>query len=102
MTSTIWIHQARPRPAWYGLDAAHKDELRNAWRALDAAAVDGGAERVGGYSIRGQSDFSTLEVWRFAGPEEAFEFWARRVEADYAVWFAFSNQLGVPDGEEAE
>jgi len=103
MTETIWIHQARPRTSWYALSPAEKHDLRTQWKALDEAASATGAEKLGEYSIRGQSDYSTVELWRFTGPEKAFEFWDDRVRADYAVWFAFSNQLGVeagPDGGE--
>jgi hypothetical protein len=69
--------------------------LRARWRASNTAAENAGAECVGEYSVRGQSDFSTVEVWRFDSPETAFDFWDQRVKEDYAVWFAFSNQLGV-------
>ena len=95
MTDTVWIHQARPRPPWYELDSAAKDELLKEWRDLDARAIESGAESLGSYSIRGQSDFSTVEIWGFSSPENVFYFWADRIEANYAVWFAFSNQLGV-------
>jgi hypothetical protein len=94
MTTTIWIHQARPRTAWYELGDEKKRELRDRWNSLDTAAVESGAEHVGTYSVRGQSDYSTVEVWRFESPERVFDFWNARVAADYAVWFAFSNQVG--------
>ena len=95
MNGIIWIHQARPRTSWYSLEQARKVELRATWLTLDAEAAAMGAARVGDYTIRGQSDYSTLEVWQFADPECVYDFWAKRVQADYAVWFAFSNQLGV-------
>jgi hypothetical protein len=101
MTATVWIHQARPRTSWYALDEGRRAELRSAWAALDQEVIAQGAERVGAYTIRGQSDFSALEVWRFAGPEAVYDFWAKRVQADYAVWFAFSNQVGVKEPEAA-
>lgn len=95
MNGIIWIHQARARTSWYSLEETRKVELRATWSRLDALAAAKGATRVGDYTIRGQSDFSTLEVWQFADPESVYDFWAKRVQADYAVWFAFSNQLGV-------
>lgn len=95
MTESIWVHQARPRTTWYGLDEERRTALLAAWAKLDDQATERGAQQVGEYSIRGQSDYSTLEVWRFGSPEEVHDFWAARVQADYAVWFAFSNQLGV-------
>jgi hypothetical protein len=95
MTDTLWVHQARPRTPWYGLQPEQKTKLLAQWSDLDAASESAGAKLVGKYSIRGQSDFSTIEIWRFDSPEEAFTFWSDRVAADYAVWFAFSNQVGV-------
>lgn len=95
MTDSIWVHQARPRTTWYGLDEERRVELRETWAKLDEKAARRGAERIGTYAIRGQSDYSMLEVWRFGAPEAIHEFWAERVQADYAVWFAFSNQLGA-------
>ena len=95
MTAVVWIHQARPRTSWYTVAEDEKAALRRRWRASDDEAVAAGSERIGTYSVRGQSDYSTVELWRFAGPELAFDFWERRVREDYAVWFAFSNQLGV-------
>jgi len=98
MTNVIWIHQARPRPGWYELSATDKTELLESWEGLNSRATESGAEHLGKYSVRGQSDFSTVEVWKFDGPEEAFRFWSDRVEASYAAWFTFANQLGVTEG----
>jgi hypothetical protein len=95
MTSTLWAHQARPRTSWYGLDPVEQKVLLDRWDALNEEAVAAGAERVGTYAIRGQSDFSTLDVWIFPSPDDVFRFWEARVLADYVVWFAFSNQVGT-------
>lgn len=65
------------------------------WDELDAFALGDGGEFFGRYSIRGQSDFSTLEIWKFASASRAHEFWERRVEGSYSRFFAFSNQLGL-------
>lgn len=92
---SLWIHQSRPRPSWYELDRSSQAELRARWGELDTEAVAGGAERVGEYTIRGQSDYATLEVWKFASPEESFAFWSDRVAAEYSTWFTSSNQLGT-------
>lgn len=102
MTGTIWIHQARPRPSWYELDRGRQAELHTEWAHLDRHATANGAVWLGSYSIRGQSDYSTLELWRFKTPEEAFNFWTTRVTAGYSTWFAFSNQIGVSTPVPAE
>ena len=95
MNDTLWIHHARPRSTWYRLPEDERHALLARWAAIDAQATDDGAVRVGSYAVRGQSDFATVEIWQFPTPEDIHGFWEQRVSADYAVWFAFANQVGV-------
>lgn len=97
MSGTVWIHQSRPRTPWYELNAAEQQTLRRSWDEVDARQSD--ARSLGRYAVRGQSDYSVLEVWEFACPDDAFTFWEARVRADYAVWHTSSNLLGVPSVE---
>ena len=66
MSDVIWIHKFRARSDWYGLDDQQRSELTEQWRAVDTTGAGARAELVGRYSIRGQSDFSEVEVWTFA------------------------------------
>jgi hypothetical protein len=68
MSECIWIHYARPRPHWYGLDRYH---------------------------IRGQQDFETVEIWRFLTAEAAFEHWAALTAVAYGELNAFANNIGL-------
>ncbi len=34
MSDCIWIHYARPRPHWYGLDEAAKAQKRADWKRV--------------------------------------------------------------------
>ena len=92
---SIWIHYARPRPHWYGLAEDRQRSHVEQWRAANAVSVRDGAILVGKYHVRGQSDFETVEIWRFATPEAAFDHWARLTSAGYNEWFAFANHLGL-------
>ncbi|MCB8883525.1 hypothetical protein ACELLULO517_24975 [Acidisoma cellulosilytica] len=94
MNGTIWISYARPRPHWYGLDEAVKAEHLAKWASVAAASLAKGAESLGRYHIRGQQDFETTEIWRFASPEQAFDHWSRLTAAGYNQWFAFMNNVG--------
>lgn len=94
MNNTIWIHYARPRSNWYELPEAQREELGQKWAGVDAAAVESGAQSMGSYFIRGQSDYSTVDVWSFAGYEAAYAHWTAKVAAGYAEWFEFSNNVG--------
>ncbi len=56
-----WIHQYRPRSAWYALSDSERDLLAERWDACAARASDAGGTRGGPFSIRGQSLFERLE-----------------------------------------
>jgi hypothetical protein len=95
MNKTLWIHHARPRPTWYELEPAEKSNLRDRWSRLDAQATQDGAQQLGTFSVRGQSDYSVVSIWQFVSPEAVHQFWSERVAAEYATWFAFSNEIAV-------
>jgi hypothetical protein len=95
MADSIWIHYARPRPHWYRLAAAEQAAKTTTWAAVAAASKAAGAHFVGRYHVRGQHDFETVEIWRFSGPEAAFDHWARLTAAAYNEWNAFSNNVGL-------
>jgi len=95
MPESIWIHYARPRPHWYRLVPQEQQEKRANWANLAQLARAKGAIFVGQYHVRGQHDFETVEIWRFASPEAAFAYWASLTAAAYNEWFAFSNSIGM-------
>lgn len=94
MNTTIWIHYARPRSSWYGLPEDSRADLIRRWAAVDADAVGNGAQSLGSYFVRGQSDYSTVDLWSFDGYEAAYDHWTAKVAAGYAEWFEFSNNVG--------
>lgn len=96
MADSIWIHYARPRPHWYRLSEAEKGGKTAAWALAAATSKQAGAACLGRYHVRGQHDFETVEIWRFASPEAAFDHWARLTAAAYNEWYAFSNNVGLP------
>ncbi|KJF19301.1 hypothetical protein EEB13_30265 [Rhodococcus sp. WS3] len=93
--STIWIHHARARSSWYELDAEAKTTYAERWRAIDAAAIANGATSTGSHTVRGQSDYSTVEVWTFDSYDAAYDFWEQKVTAEYGRWFVFANSVGA-------
>lgn len=95
MADSIWIHYARPRPHWYRLDEVAKATKLKTWAAVAEASKQAGATCLGRYHIRGQHDFETVEIWRFASPEAAFDHWARLTAVAYNEWIAFSNNVGL-------
>jgi hypothetical protein len=95
MDGCIWIHYARPRPHWYDLDTAARALRQSAWQAAAAASTAQGGTCLGTWHVRGQHDFETVEIWRFADAEAAFAHWARLTQAGYAEFNASSNNIGL-------
>jgi hypothetical protein len=69
-------------------------DLQKRWDAVDDKAIEAGAENIGTYFVRGQSDYSTTQVWLFPSYESAYAHWTAKVAAGYAEWFDFSNNVG--------
>ncbi len=90
----IWIHYARPRPHWYTLESSEKAALKAQWAKVAATSREQGGHCDGVYEIRGQSDFSTVEIWRFETPDGAFTHWRELTQSAYAEWNAFANNIG--------
>ncbi|MEW2549357.1 hypothetical protein AB0910_26900 [Streptomyces sp. NPDC047002] len=98
MADTLWIHYALPRTAWYVLDEAEQRAARERWAAVREASLAAGATTTGPYTVRGQSDFSTAEVWTFPDADAAWDHWERLTAAGYARWFETANNLGTRAG----
>jgi len=94
MSDVAWIHYARPRTRWYGLPPAQRGPLERAFADARSRSRDAGGRQLGTFHVRGQSDFSTVELWRFSSAQDAYEHWARMTNSGYAEWFAFANSLG--------
>jgi len=95
MSACVWIHYARPRPHWYGLDEATRSAKQARWQAVADASAQAGGTFLGRYHVRGQHDFETVELWCFATPDAAFRHWAALTEAGYGECHAFANNIGL-------
>jgi hypothetical protein len=95
MTAVVWIHYARPRPHWYALNEIDQAACKTSWKEIARASENSGAERVGQFHVRGQHDYETVEIWRFANAEAAADHWSRLTAFGYNEWFAFANNIGL-------
>ena len=95
MNECIWIYYARPRPHWYGLEEAAKKDRLASWSAVADGSKQAGGIFLGRYHVRGQHDFETVEIWRFADAEAAFQHWANLSAAGYGEFNAFANNIGL-------
>ena len=93
-----WVHQYRPRSAWYALSAGERDLLAGRWAACATRASDAGGTRGGPFSIRGQSLFERLEVWTFPTAAAAETYWSDLIANGYLDWRETSNLLAVDPG----
>lgn len=96
MAEHLWVHYARPRSQWYRTPAHERDLLQSAWDEVAAGSRAKGANLVGRWSVRGQSDYSTAEVWTFTDTDAVLAHWDGLVAAGYPEWFATANTLGSP------
>lgn len=96
MNNILWLHFSRPRPHWYEASDSRRDELDSVWAGVRVASVGRGAVRLGSWSVRGQHDFSSVEVWQFPDIDAAASHWLRLVDAAYTDWFAADNVIGAP------
>jgi hypothetical protein len=96
MAEVLWIHYARARSPWYELDAALREEHLARFASVRDASTAAGGRYTGTFHVRGWSDWSTVELWRFPNVNAAFAHWCRLSEAGYAKWFAFANNIGLP------
>ncbi len=90
-----WIHQYRPRSAWYALPDTERDTLEGRWAACATRATEAGGSRSGPFSIRGQSLFERLEVWTFPTVGGAETYWSDLIANGYLDWRETSNLLAV-------
>lgn len=100
MSDLVWIHYSRPRTAWYELDEQRRAGEHTRFVAVRGASRERGGAQLGTFSVRGQSDYSTVEVWTFPDADAAFDHWRRLVDAGYAEWFEAANSVGLRMAEE--
>lgn len=95
MNDVIWIHYTRPRTQWYELDESARQELLAQFDQAREESASNGGRRQGIFHIRGNSDYSSVEIWTFPDTDAAFAHWSRMTEAKYAQWFTFANNIGL-------
>jgi hypothetical protein len=95
MTDVVWVHYARPRPHWYSASREEQRRLQSLWAEVAEHSRARGAARIGRWSVRGQSDFSTVEIWTFGDAEAVLEHWNGLIEVGYPEWFSCANSLGT-------
>lgn len=95
MSDVIWIHYARPRTPWYELEDSERQAHQARFAEVRAESERNGGDHQGLFHVRGNGDYSSVEVWRFPDADAAFAHWARMTDAEYARWFAFSNNVGL-------
>ncbi|MDJ1131479.1 hypothetical protein [Streptomyces iconiensis] len=97
MSDVVWLHHSLPRTAWYDLQPEQRARRERDFEEQRRASEREGGTRNGRFHVRGQSDWSHVEIWSFPSPEHAFDHWSRLVAAGYTACFEFSNQVGLAD-----
>lgn len=97
MSDVVWLHYSLPRTAWYDLPPEEQARRERDFEEQREISRRRGGSRQGAFHVRGQSDYSHVEIWHFPGAEHAFDHWSRLVTAGYTACFEFSNQVGTAD-----
>lgn len=100
MADLVWIHYNRPRTSWYELDEQQRATEQARFGSVRHTSQERGGASHGTFSVRGQGDYSSVEIWTFPDAEAAFDHWRRLVDAGYAKWFESANNIGVRMAEE--
>lgn len=98
MNEFVWLHYSLARTAWYELDEVERSRYEREFEKQREYALHRGAAFTGRFHIRGQSEYSHVEVWSFSSAEDAFEYWSALVSVGYTRYFEFANQLGMAEG----
>lgn len=99
MPDVAWIHYSRPRTSWYGLGESAQAEHRRRFDSVRMDSHERGGRPQGTFFVRGQSDYSRVEIWTFPDADAAFDHWSRLVEVGYSRWFESANNVGLRDEE---
>lgn len=97
MSDVVWLHYSLPRTSWYELPPDQQAGHERGFEEQRTASARLGGVRNGRFHVRGQSDWSHVEIWSFPSVEHAFDHWSRLVEAGYTAFFEFSNQVGMAE-----
>jgi len=95
MLNWVWVHYARPRPSWYGTNDDAKQAMLEQCAAVTSDSEAAGARKLGHWSVRGQSDFSTVEIWEFPSAEAALSHWDALAAIGYRDLFTSANSIGM-------
>jgi hypothetical protein len=77
------------------LDEDLRRSFQERWRRVRSASLAAGASTEGIFNVRGQSDFSTAEVWIFPTVDAAYAHWEQLTAAGYSQWFESANNIGT-------
>ncbi|NDZ82966.1 hypothetical protein G3I19_31470 [Streptomyces sp. SID10853] len=97
MNDVVWLHHSLPRTSWYDLPPGRRARHERDFQEQRTASERHGGSMNGRFHVRGQSDYSHVEIWSFPSAEHAFDHWSRLVAAGYTACFEFSNQVGLAD-----
>ncbi len=89
-----WVKFWTPKDDWYYISNDERQTYLTAYaKAVDEAKTTG-AERVGTYKCRGQSEWMRFEVWEFAKLEDVIQFTRVLESIGHYQYFEEDNTVG--------
>ena len=89
-----WVKFWKPLDDWYALSTPEREYYYNHYQSLAQHVVDQGAQLIGTYKCRGQSDWERFEFWEFPKLEMLIEFTNGLEEINHYLYFAESATFG--------
>ena len=89
-----WVKFWTPKDDWYYLDKKERERYLEAFEQAANDARKAGAQLVGVYKCRGQSEWMRFEVWEFPSLEQIVDFTHSLEAIGHYQYFEEDNTVG--------
>jgi hypothetical protein len=89
-----WVKFWTPKDDWYYLSFEERKQYLSLFSEAKTIAKAKGANLIGVYKCRGQSEWMRFEVWEFLAPDDVIEFTRSLESIGHYQYFSESNTIG--------
>ena len=90
-----WINFWKPKDDWYYLSHDEREKLLSRWNNIRTAAVIRGANSLGTFACRANTDWARVSLWTFPDLTVLTELHDELSDARYYQYFAEANSFGL-------
>ncbi len=89
-----WVKFWTPKDDWYYLTETERESYIAQFDQAVTEARDGGADLIGVYKCRGQSEWMRFEIWEFPSLDDVIAFTRTLESIGHYQYFAEDNTVG--------